>query len=105
MNFTPCSVLLNIYIRPGTMPEISIPTINAAFSEGVRLAAADADSTLIRQFLGRNAIIISNDTYGMIEQNVHPGSFIRGGVRFPVEEDPVLNAIILGYWAREFTSY
>ncbi len=37
----------------------------------------------------------------MIDQNVHPGAFRRDGSRFTVEDDPVLNAIILGYWPRE----
>ncbi len=86
-----CSVLINIYLR--NLTGVSISQINTAFG-----AANNVNSPYIRSFLGRNAIIIANMTYGMINQNVHPGAFRTGGVRFPEELDPVLNAVILGYW-------
>ncbi len=99
-NFFSCSVLINFYLRGTTDPtnparQMPILSINTAFTEGIRI------SNIIRDFQGQRAIMISNSTYGMIDQNVHPGAFRRDGSRFNVEDDPVLNAIILGYWPRE----
>ncbi len=91
-----CSVLINIYLR--NLSGVSISQINTAFDAAVANNANNDNSLLIRNFEDRRAIIIANMTYGMIDQNVHPGAFRTGGVRFEVEDDPVLNAVILGNW-------
>ncbi len=102
-----CSVLINFYLRRtgnAYLNGVTIENINNAFEVGVDASAADDNDNRIRSFYGTNAIALSNDTYGMIEQNVHPGSFKMGGMRINETMDPVLNAVILGSWDRKCLS-
>lgn len=84
-----CSVLLNIYFR-NINPSI------AAINEQFQTAFSGSQNTnLVDTFQGRRAIVISTDTYGQTNQNVHPGAFSSEG-RFPANTDPTLRAVVLG---------